>query len=171
MLAIAQDYPYYLNMNKPNCYVANPYGFAESTKLWYEQKLLPLLRTHVTVLDPWSVDVSHIFEAEKHEQPKLWLDLGEHHLDTIAYNAELMVAALDQEPPDAGTIVEVAWAAAHNIPVIGYRNDLRTSGEDGLQYNLMVGAAIRRSGGIAVSSLAELDMVVQDYATKINEGN
>ena len=138
------------------CYVASPSGFAESTRYWYEEKLLPLIRTYVDVVDPWAVDPTNILEASDEVRPGLWLDLGDHHYDTIR-DVDMMVAILDQEPPDNGTVAEVAWAAAHGKPVIGYRNDLRSNGEEGLPYNLMIGAAIRRSGGIAVSDLVQLE--------------
>ena len=142
---------------KPPCYVANPYGFAESTRSFYYETLLPLVSKYVTVLDPWAVDVGQ----------QSWLDLGEHHLDTIANEARLIIACLDQEPPDNGTVVEVAWAAAHGIPVIGYRGDFRTTGEEGLPYNLMIGAAIRRSGGVAVATLAELEQELSRIVSQL----
>lgn len=96
-----------------------------------------------------------------------WLELGCRHLDNIKNNAQLLVAGLDQEPPDTGTVVELAWAAAHCIPVIAYRSDLRTSGEDGLKYNLMIGSAIQRSGGIEVSNLTSLEEQVGHYAATL----
>lgn len=142
---------------KPIGYVASPYGFAESTRGFYYDTLLPLVKRHITVIDPWAEDVSPILAAKPKDQPSMWLDLGETHLNNIATRAKIVVASLDQEPPDSGTVIEIAWVAAHGIPIIGYRNDLRTSGEDGLPYNLMIGAAIRRSGGIAVASLVELE--------------
>lgn len=154
-------------IEKPNCYVASPYGFAGSTLDWYNRIFLPLLENHVTVLDPWSVSVEDILKASPNERPELWTKLGEHHLDTIAKEAKLVVAGLDQEPPDNGTVCEVAWAAAHNIPVIGYRGDLRTSGEDGMPYNLMIAAAIKRSGGVAVATMVELDGAVERYAAQL----
>jgi nucleoside 2-deoxyribosyltransferase len=86
-----------------------------------------------------------------------WLALGEVHLHAVAERADLVVACLDQEPPDNGTVVEVAWAAAHGRPVLAYRGDLRQGGEEGLRYNLMIGAAIRRSGGVEVATLEDLD--------------
>lgn len=156
-----------MSATKPNCYVASPYGFAESTKQWYYSSFLPALRDHVTVIDPWSVNVAHIANSAQSEKPKLWIDLGDQCYDTISNEADLVVAGLDQEPPDIGTVSEVVWAAAHNIPVIGYRGDGRTSGEEGLPYNLMVGAAIRRSGGIAVASLVEVYDTVERYAAQI----
>lgn len=143
----------------PKCYIASPCGFSESTKLWYDTNLLPLLEMYVDVLDPWSVSVDHILKAPAGEKPGLWTDLGEHHFDTIE-DANFLVAILDQEPPDNGTVCEVVWAAAHNIPVIGYRNDSRTCGEDGMLFNLMISAAIRRSGGKIVTSLRQLEIAL-----------
>ena len=152
-------------MAKLTCYVASPLGFSETTRLWYESKLLPLLKEYVTVLDPWSVEVAHILSSPSADRPALWLELGEHHLDTVAQKAKLVVAILDQEPPDNGTVIEVAWAAAHGIPVIAYRNDLRTSGEEGLPYNLMIGAAVQRSGGQSVANLEELEAALQTLSS------
>jgi len=150
-----------MSQEKPEGYVASPYGFSESTKYFYEKALIPMVSRYITVLDPWKVDVGHILTAPEEQQPELWLDLGNYHYDTIAQRAKILVACLDQEPPDSGTVAEVVWATAHNIPVIGYRSDFRTSGEAGLPYNLMIGAAIRRSGGIAVASLTELEHELQ----------
>lgn len=155
-------------IEKPNCYVASPYGFAESTKDWYYETFLPLLRNHVTVLDPWSVNVEDILQTSLDERRDLWTKLGERHYNTIAKEAKLVVAGLDQEPPDNGTACEVVWAAAHNIPVIGYRGDMRTSGEDGMPYNLMIAAAIKLSGGVAVTSLTELEKALKRYVKRLS---
>ncbi len=140
-------------------YLASPYGFAESTRSWYEQTLLPLVRTHVEVIDPWAVELADL--ADPRER---WLDLGERHLAAISDRADLVVACLDQEPPDNGTVVELAWAAARGLPVVAYRNDLREGGEEGLRYNLMISAAVRRSGGEVVGSLDELDAALRRRA-------
>ncbi len=133
-------------------YVASPYGFAESTRLFYTDRLLPLVRSHVDVIDPWEVELPPGGEAAAR-----WLALGDVHLCSITERADLVVACLDQEPPDNGTVVEVAWAAAHGRPVVAYRGDLRQGGEEGLPYNLMIGAAVRRSGGVEVTTLEQLD--------------
>ncbi|WP_433802321.1 nucleoside 2-deoxyribosyltransferase [Actinomycetospora sp. CA-084318] len=140
-------------------YVASPYGFAESTRPFYEEHLLPTVRRRVEVIDPWTVELPTGGEPRDR-----WLALGDVHLASIAERADLVVACLDQEPPDNGTVVEVAWAAAHGKPVIAYRNDLRQGGEEGLRYNLMIGAAVRRSGGLEVGSLAELDAALARFA-------
>ncbi len=157
-----------MTAKKPRAYIASPLGFAESTRLWYETILLPLLSKYVEVLDPWKVDVQHILAAPTAARPELWLDLGDQHYKTIKDKADLVVAVLDQEPPDIGTVCEVVWAAAHDKPVIGYRNDLRTSGEPGLPYNLMLGAAIRNSGGLSVLNLAELETALQNIVEKLS---
>jgi nucleoside 2-deoxyribosyltransferase len=136
-------------------YVASPYGFAESTRLFYTERLLPVVRRHVEVIDPWTA------ELPTGDDP--WLALGDVHLASIADRSDLVVACLDQEPPDNGTVVEVAWAAAHGKPVIAYRNDLRQGGEEGLRYNLMIGAVVRRSGGVEVGSLDELDAALARF--------
>ncbi|MDL5160573.1 nucleoside 2-deoxyribosyltransferase [Actinomycetospora termitidis] len=141
---------------RQTAYVASPYGFAESTRLFYTEQLLPLITRHVDVIDPWAVDLP--------QGDDRWLALGDIHLDSIAERADLLVACLDQEPPDNGTVIEVAWAAAHGKPVIAYRNDLRQGGEEGLRYNLMIGAVVRRSGGTEVGSLAELDDALARFA-------
>jgi nucleoside 2-deoxyribosyltransferase len=143
-------------------YVASPYGFAESTRLFYTERLLPLVRSHVDVIDPWEADL-----PAGDDPAGRWLALGENHLRAIAERADLVVACLDQEPPDNGTVVEVAWAAAHGRPVVAYRGDLRQGGEEGLSYNLMIGAAVRRSGGVEVSSLEELDRALGRLVTPV----
>jgi nucleoside 2-deoxyribosyltransferase len=138
-------------------YIASPYGFAEGTRYWYREVFLPLVSTYVEVLDPWSVPLDHILSAAPEDRAELWIAHGQRHYDTIAEKAKLLIALLDQEPPDNGTVCEVAWAAAHQVPVIAYRNDLRAAGEEGLPYNLMISAAVRRSGGATVLSLIELE--------------
>ncbi|NMO88162.1 nucleoside 2-deoxyribosyltransferase [Actinomycetospora sp. TBRC 11914] len=140
-------------------YVASPYGFAESTRHFYDQRLLPLVRAHVDVIDPWVVDL-----PPGDDPAQRWLALGDVHLAAIAERADLVVACLDQEPPDNGTVVEVAWAAAHGRPVVAYRGDQRQGGEEGLSYNLMIGAAVRRSGGVEVATLEDLDRALARLA-------
>lgn len=148
---------------RPRAYVASPYGFAESTRQWYATTLLPLVAAYVDVLDPWAVQPGETGD----DAAATWLALGERHLRTIEADADLVVACLDQEPPDNGTVVEVAWAAAHGRPVIAYRNDVRAGGEEGLRYNLMIGAAVRRSGGTEVTDLDGLEAALARYSGRI----
>ncbi|MEJ2890808.1 hypothetical protein [Actinomycetospora aeridis] len=48
--------------------------------------------------------------------------------------------------------------------MIAYRGDLRQGGEEGLRYNLMIGAAVRRSGGEEVGDLASLAAALRRHA-------
>ncbi len=141
------------------CYVASPCGFAPSTKSWYAA-LLEELGHLVDVVDPWVEDVEPILRAPIEQRRERWIDLGVRHYGTID-ECSLLVAILDQEPPDNGTVCEVAHAAARLIPVIGYREDSRTSGEDGVPVNLMILAAIRRSGGQYTTSVPDLLAAVE----------
>ena len=151
---------------RPTAYVASPYGFAESTRLFYAERLLPVVNRHVDVIDPWKADL-----PDDADPAQRWLALGDVHLASIAERSDLVIACLDQEPPDNGTVVEVAWAAAHGRPVIAYRSDFRQGGEEGLRYNLMIGAVVRRSGGVEVGSLEELDAALsQIVAVRFGPG-
>jgi nucleoside 2-deoxyribosyltransferase len=141
--------------NKKKCYVASPCGFADSTGFWYKQELLPALEPLVEVVDPWTSDVSHILRLPVAERRPGWTALGLDHYHQVE-TSDMVVAILDQEPPDNGTVCEVAYAAARRIPVIGYRNDTRMSGEEGCQVNLMILAAIERSDGSYTTSLPDL---------------
>ncbi len=143
--------------NKPKAYVASPYGFAEGTKYWYDKVFLPLVSKYIEPIDPWKFDVKPILEADENDKPGLWMDFGDNFYEIIKSEAKLLIAILDQEPPDIGTVCEVVWASANGIPVIGYRNDVRTSGEKGNPYNLMLMAAIRKNNGVAVSNLNQLE--------------
>lgn len=137
-----------------SCYVASPLGFADSTKPWYKD-LLTELRNLVDVVDPWDENVDQILALPVERRRDPWIELGVKHYGKID-RCDLLVAILDQEPPDNGTVCEVAHAAARPIPVIGYRGDKRTSGEEGVPINLMILAAIRLSKGEYTTSVPDL---------------
>jgi Nucleoside 2-deoxyribosyltransferase len=105
--------------------------------------------------DPWASNVDRILARPVDQRREGWVRLGRRHFDQVD-SCDLLVAILDQEPPDNGTVCELAYAAAKGIPVIGYRNDKRTSGEEGVPLNLMILAAIRRSHGTYTTSLGGL---------------
>ena len=144
------------NGKRKSCYVASPCGFAESTKRWYKD-LLDQLRNNVDIVDPWEENVDPILALPAEQRRDSWIELGIKHYGKID-KCDLVVAILDQEPPDNGTVCEIAHAAAapKPIPVIGYRGDTRTSGEDGVPVNLMILAAIRLSGGEYTTSVPDL---------------
>lgn len=143
--------------SKPRCYVASPLGFTESGRYWYERVLLPLLAPLVEIVDPWSITSGdEVNDARQRGKLRdLWLAIGRRNFSAID-NCDIVVAVLDGDPPDVGTVAEVAWASAKGKPVIGYRSDFRQSGEEGVETNLMVPAAIDASGGSIVATVSEL---------------
>jgi hypothetical protein len=145
-------------MSLPRCYVASPCGFAASTDLWYGAVLLPLIRRHAVPIDPWpnprGLNVDQLAERCYWE---------------IQHRAQVMVAVLDQQPPDEGTTDEVAWAAAWGVPVIGYRSDMRSGGEAGERYNVMTRKAIEISGGVEVSTLGEVERALRCFTATWQE--
>ena len=132
--------------------------------LWYRDRLLPMLRRHVMVIDPWAYLGGSGGSPPAGER---LLAIGRSNFAAIRDEADLVVAVLDQEPPDTGTVGEVAFAAAWGKPVVGYRGDVRRCGEPGLRYNVMVGVAIEMSGGREVGSLAGLEAAVQEIAGRV----
>lgn len=147
-------------IDRPNCYVASPYGFAESTLGFYHEVVLKVINKYANALDPFSFGGDKILKAPLEERSRLWRELGLRNLVVIEHEADIVVAGLDQEPCDAGTLIEVGFTAGlpRRVPIIGYRGDFRTSGEEGLPYNLMIGAAIERTGGEEVSTINELEI-------------
>jgi hypothetical protein len=133
--------------------------------LWYQERLLPLLRRHVRVIDPWLYLEGWVGPVPDRER---LLAIGRRNFAAIRDEADLVVAVLDQEPPDTGTVGEVTSAAAWGKPVVGYRGDVRRCGEPGLRYNVMVTVAIAMSGGCEVGSLEAMEQAVRDIVWRLH---
>lgn len=130
---LAETRPLHCEQSKfeeEGAYVASPYGFAESTKYFYNTKLLPLVARHISYVDPWTVadkelEIALACANDPAKQAAAWTMLGISHLERIR-RAKIYVGCMDQEPADTGTLVEVGAAAGFGKPVVIYRNDLRT---------------------------------------------
>ena len=96
-------------MSKPKAYIASPMGFVENTRTWYDNTLLPTvsnMSNHLTR----GLSMLHIYL-------KLILQKGPPRLGG-ARNATLsnhtrridlvIAVSFDQEPPDTGTVAEIA---------------------------------------------------------------
>lgn len=67
-------------------------------------------------------------------------------LETIADDADMMALWLNGQPPRNRIAVAAGFAAARGIPIVGLRTEKSArTGEDGLQFNLMLHAAIEYS--------------------------
>jgi nucleoside 2-deoxyribosyltransferase len=128
-----------------------------------------MLTQHVDIVDPWTVTTRAEVEAAFRDsrQSAFWIEVGDRNYAAIE-TCDMLVAVLDGEPPDNGTVAEVAWGVHAGLVVIGYRNDLRQCGEDGVPVNLMIFTAIQRSGGHWASTLTELEAAVARVAGRIS---
>lgn len=131
-------------------YVASPLGFSVPTRLFYETRLLAgLIEAGLTVLDPWQLPPGGTFE-----DPVDPMVVGEKNARMIE-KADAILAVLDGTDVDSGTASEIGYAAALGRPVVGYRSDIRQSGEAGAVVNLQVEYFIRVTGGRITPSLDE----------------
>lgn len=108
-------------------------------------------------VDPWALtspeDIERALQSGRERE--LWLAVGARNAEAIR-SADLLVAYLEGQEPDSGTVVEVGYAAGLGLRCYGLRSDLRQAGEPGVALNLQVESFIVQSGGIVASSFREL---------------
>lgn len=116
----------------PSCrvYAAGPYGFTESTRRFMQEDFYGAIRNAgCEVIDPWRHDPKDY---------KTLIELGKLNADDIRWSHGV-VAALDGSDIDSGTAAEIGYAAGLKKWIIGYRDDLRMTGEGkDVQINLQV---------------------------------
>lgn len=153
---------------RPRCYVASPLGFNEAGQAYYREHYLPALATVVDPVDPWQLVDPEVFATAQAtgRLRELWLRIGRRNLELIR-GSQLLAAWLDGQELDSGTVTEVGFAAGVGVRCFGLRSDLRRAGEDGMAVNLQVEATIVASGGLIVSSLAELTATLGTAASDL----
>ncbi len=139
-------------MPRPRCYVASPLGFTEAGRDYYARVMLPALADVVAPVDPWALDAMVAPDAAPRERA---LAIGRANAEAIR-SCELLIAVLDGQEPDAGTVAELGYGAGLGLRCFGLRSDLRQSGEPGVAVNLQVETFVIDSGGAIVATLAEL---------------
>jgi nucleoside 2-deoxyribosyltransferase len=141
------------------CYVASPLGFTEAGRDYYARVYLPALGQVVEPVDPWTLTNADEFAAAAvagvDAQRAVALQAGRRNADAIR-SCRLLVAYLEGQEPDSGTIVEVGYACGLGLTCFGLRSDLRVAGEPGVALNLQVESLIIASGGAVVASLDAL---------------
>lgn len=144
-------------MEFPLCYLASPLGFSEAGRHYYAEVYRPALEKVVTVVDPWELttDAEIASARAAGQQREMALEAGRRNAEAIR-RCSLLVAFLDGQEPDAGTVAEVGYAAGLGLRCFGLRSDLRESGEPGVRVNLQVETFIAESGGTIASTLDEL---------------
>ena len=144
-------------MDRPRCYVASPLGFTEGGRYYYDTVYLPSLAAIIEPVDPWSLtSPDEVMAAQAAGRVRdMSLEIGRRNISAIR-SSDLVVAYLEGQEPDAGTVGEVGFAAALGLPCFGLRTDFRQAGEGGVVINLQIETFIVESGGKIYSSLDEL---------------
>jgi nucleoside 2-deoxyribosyltransferase len=144
-------------MPKRCCYVASPLGFTEAGRDYYERVYLPALATVVEAVDPWSLVTVTPPSATERDRA---LAIGRANVEAIR-SCELLVAHLDGQEPDSGTVAELGYGAGLGLRCYGVRSDMRQSGEPGVAVNLQVETFVLDSGGAMCATLGELVAVLR----------
>ena len=147
-------------------YVASPYGFTESCRYFYCEKIIPLLRNvGFEVIDPWTLtpkeDIKRIENMEygiskKQAWEKQNFIIAENNRKGMDVS-DCMLAILDGTDVDSGTASEIGYMYARGKKILGYRGDFRLcSDNEGGIINLQVEYFIRKSGGIIVRNYKKI---------------
>jgi nucleoside 2-deoxyribosyltransferase len=142
---------------RPPCYIASPLGFSEAGRHYYREVYLPALAGVITPVDPWDLTSEAEIEQARAvgQLREMMLEIGRRNTEAIR-SSTLLVALLDGQEADSGTVAELGYAAALQKTCFGLRSDFRQSGEEGVAINLQVETFVIRSGGQLVATLDEL---------------
>jgi len=160
-------------------YLASPLGFADSTRA-YMDVLRERLSVHVDVVNPWDSDefADDLRRAAliEHREERLALlrsindAIGRANADNIRAS-DGVVAVLDGVDVDSGTAAEIGFAYALGKWIAGLRTDFRQTGEnEAAVVNLQVRHFIDASGGTVVTTIADLEALVEAWASEIGTG-
>jgi nucleoside 2-deoxyribosyltransferase len=172
-----QTKPTIKQMKKPKIYLANPYGFTESTRKFMYEKLTPRVKDlGFKVINPWDIqnkkEIAKTFaSAEKLSTNrakkafnKIWYNVGKRNQGAID-ESDAVVAVLEGQELDAGICAEVGYAFAKGKKVFGYREDLRQSGEFLGKISAQVQYFVEASTGKIAENLDELEKLLKRYKT------
>lgn len=147
-------------------YLASPLGFSELGQKGLKPIKLKLVALGHTVIDPWDTDVSQMvitatLPSKEYQQVKanskaVALAIGLTNAAQID-KADCVLAVLDGQELDSGTVSELGYAVGRGKTVYGYRGDFRDLGElPGVPFNLQVYYFITASGGAVFRSIEEI---------------
>ena len=149
-------------------YLASPLGFSRENDHYREKIKARLRQLDCTVFDPWEQEeVSNRIEAamsipDSAERAEAIIEAarftGGVNAEGIR-NSDVVLAVLDGEEPDSGTVSEVGYGAGLGKKCYGLRTDFRDSGDlPGLSLNLQVQFFIEHSGGRLFRSIEDLEL-------------
>lgn len=159
--------------NQLKIYIAGPFGFSESGRYFYYNKLIPEIENlGLLYFDPWKTSLSKKINSltslnygvrKKKQLQKLDMEIGQLNKLNID-GCDIVLAILDGTDVDSGTAAEIGYAFARNKKIIGYRGDSRLSADnEGCTVNLQVEFFIRSSGGIIVHDTDELVKCLKNF--------
>jgi nucleoside 2-deoxyribosyltransferase len=147
---------------KPSVYVASPLGFALPSRIFYARTLLPALRGNgLQISDPWHVsDIDRALmnpSGTLSQRTEALTDFNRR----VGRRNERMIracngvfAVLDGSDVDSGTASEIGFAAALGKPIVGWRSDMRLTGDNEASIvNLQVAYFVLRTGGVVTRDL------------------
>jgi nucleoside 2-deoxyribosyltransferase len=145
-------------------YLASPYGFAESTKPFLKYLINELREAGHKVVDPWEEGEKYLKDLRDREDMSLSEKkvtneklAGMNHKAISHKDIDIVVACLDGPDVDSGTASEVGYAYAIGKKIIGYRGDLRRTGEnEAVRVNMQVQYWIDQSNGRIVKTVKQL---------------
>ena len=119
-------------------YVASPLGFTLPTRTFYASVLLPAVVAMTwEPLDPWSASAAVFEQAfglppgpDRDAAIRLANQSAGATNEALIRRADGVIAVLDGVDVDSGTAAEIGFAAALGTPVVGWRSDLRTTGDN-----------------------------------------
>jgi nucleoside 2-deoxyribosyltransferase len=145
-------------------YLAGPSGFFDAGLLWHRDVVLPaVLAAGLEPKDPWSgpSPIADVLARMDYGAPRRAalqeanLEQGRRNLRLVD-EARAVLASLDGQDVDSGTALEIGYAFARGLLIVGLRTDIRRcSDNEGSIVNLMVETCITDSGGILTGSLTE----------------
>jgi nucleoside 2-deoxyribosyltransferase len=158
-------------MARPRCYVASPLGFSDTGRLYYRQTLLPALRKIVLPVDPWRLTSDAEYKRARRDGTVAELNAlaGRRNIEAIR-SSELLVAVLDGQELDSGTVAEIGYASGLGLPCFGLRTDRRETGEPDAGVNLQVEAFLRLHGGGLFNTLGDLTKALRKFARQAGTG-
>jgi nucleoside 2-deoxyribosyltransferase len=153
-------------------YLAGPSGFFEAGLLWHNTVVVPkVVAAGLTPKDPW-VDQSAVtavmdameFGPERRAALQV-ANLAQCRYDLhLIMESQAILASLDGPDVDSGTAVEIGYAFALDLLIVGLRTDIRRSGDnEGSIVNPMIETCVADSGGILTDSLDTAVTFIADF--------
>ena len=150
-------------------YAAGPLGVSPATRRFHDEVLVPALAARgFEVLDPWAgggaIEAALAVvdgDARRAALRAANAEVAEANASMISA-CDAVFAVLDGTDVDSGTAAEIGYACALGRPVVGWRGDLRSAGDnEGAVVNMQVQWFIEQSGGRIERTLdAALDALV-----------